>query len=152
MENRTTPSCARWGELTKLDLYMDQVCIAVGEVLFGVAKGQEAALTPTMVNNYVKLKLLEAPQKKKYSTAHVSKLIIITLLKRVLSLNEIAAVLGDLFSNRKEQSGYDLFGASLEAALCGGELPAECPPLLAAALRSLAGKLEVERILADAQG
>lgn len=148
MEEKTVSS---WKELTRLDLYMDQVCIAVAEGLSGVSGGQEGGLTPTMVNNYVKLKLIAAPKKKKYSTAHVSKLIIITLLKRVMSLNEIAAVLEDLFNGREDEAGYGLFGEALEAALSGSEIPAQCPALLAAALRSLAGKLEVERLLAAAR-
>lgn len=146
MEERTV---SRWEELTKLDLYMDQVCLAVADAILPVAGSQEGALTPTMVNNYVKRKLLEAPKKKKYSTAHVSRLIIITLLKRVLSLNEIDAVLNDLFTDREDQAGYSLFGEALAAALAGAPIPAGCPALLAAALRSLAGKLEVERILGE---
>lgn len=144
MEEKTV---SRWEDLTKLDLYMDQVCIAVAEAIAPVAGRQEGALTATMVNNYVKRKLLEAPKKKKYSTAHVSRLIIITLLKRVLSLNEIAAVLDDLFASRETRAGYSLFGEALEAALKGEPILPECPALLAAALRSLAGKLEVECIL-----
>ena len=139
---------SRWEELTRLDLYMDQVCIAVADAISPVTGTQEGLLTPTMVNNYVKLKLLDAPKKKKYSTSHVSRLIIITLLKRVLSLMEIAAILRDLFNDRECQAAYGLFGEALQAALSGEDIPKDCPLLLAAALRALAGKLEVERILA----
>lgn len=146
VEKRTVSG---WEALPKLDLYMDQVCIAVADAI-GPVSAQEGALTPTMVNNYVKGKLLDAPKKKKYSTAHVSRLIIITLLKRVLSLNEIAAVLDDLFGGREDQAAYGLFGEALAAALGGADIPAACPALLGAALQALAGKLEVERILAAA--
>lgn len=142
--------CLRWAELPRLELYMDQVCIAIADALNGAVAGQEAALTPTMVNNYVKLKLIAPPEKKKYGTAQVSRLLIITLLKRVLSLGEIGAVLADLFSGREPQAGYDLFCEALEAALTGAPAPKACPALLAAALHSLAGKLEVERLLAGA--
>lgn len=142
--------CPRWAELPRLALYMDQVCIAVADALNGALAGQEAGLTPTMVNNYVKLKLVVPPEKKKYGTAQVSRLLIITLLKRVLSLGEIRAVLTDLFTGREPQAGYDLFCEALEAALSGAPAPEACPVLLAAALRSLAGKLEVERLLAGA--
>lgn len=144
MEERTV---LRWEELPRLELYMDQVCIAVADALKPVTGTREGGLTATMVNNYVKSKLLEAPKKKKYSTAHVSRLIIITLLKRVLSLTEIAAVLQDLFAGREDAAAYTLFGEALGAALAGEPIPAACPALLAAALRSLAGKLEVESIL-----
>ena len=71
----------------------------------------------------------------------------ITLFKRVLSLGEISALLDDLFAGRDPQTGYDLFCQALEDTIQGQPCPADCPPLLAAALRSLAGKLEFERLL-----
>ena len=141
--------CLRWAELPRLALYMDQVCIAIGDALSGVLVGEEAPLTSTMVNNYVKQRLITPPVKKKYSPDHVSRLIMVTLLKRVLSLGEIAALLEDLFQARSPEAGYDLFCEALEAALGEAPVPPACPALLAAALRSLAGKLEVERLLAE---
>ena len=70
-----------------------------------------------------------------------------TIFKGVLSLGEIAALLDDVFASRDPQAGYDLFCQALEATIQGQSCPAGCPPLLAAALRSLAGKLEFERLL-----
>lgn len=145
--SKLSPHCPRWDELPRLALYMDQVCIAVGDALGPFLPCQEYALTATMVNNYVKQRLITPPEKKKYSPLHVSRLIMITLFKRVLSLGEIAALLDDLFASRDPQAGYDLFCQALEVTIQGQSCPAGCPPLLAAALRSLAGKLEFERLL-----
>ena len=149
-ENAVQYRCPRWAELPRLELYMDQVCIALGDALSGLPVGQEAALTATMINNYVKQRLLAPPCKKKYATAQLSRLIIITLLKRVLSLGEIAAVLADLYEGQGEQEGYDLFCEALEGALNGQPPRTDYPALLAASLRALSGKLEVERLLARA--
>ena len=145
--SKLSPHCPRWDELPRLSLYMDQVCIAIGDALGPFLSCQEYALTATMVNNYVKQRLITPPEKKKYSPLHVSRLIMITLFMRVLSLGEISALLDDLFAGRDPQTGYDLFCQALEDTIQGQPCPADCPPLLAAALRSLAGKLEFERLL-----
>ena len=75
--SKLSPHCPRWDELPRLALYMDQVCIAVGDALGPFLPCQEYALTATMVNNYVKQRLITPPEKKKYSPLHVSRLIMI---------------------------------------------------------------------------
>ncbi|MDR0840410.1 MAG: DUF1836 domain-containing protein [Christensenellaceae bacterium] len=139
--------CPRWQELPQLELYMDQVCFVITGAIQPLIPSEETALTATMINNYVKIKLIAPPNKKKYGPEHVSRLIMVSLLKRILSLSEIAAVLDDLFTGRDAQAGYDLCGAVLEASLRQAELPADCPPLLAAALQALSGKLAVEALI-----
>ena len=67
--------CPRWRELPELELYMDQVlCILEKNLgLFGEETdskkeddGQKTSvvITPTMINNYVKNKLIPPPEKK----------------------------------------------------------------------------------------
>ena len=56
----------RYDELPGIDLYMDQVVAVVSDYLHPYMRdAKEQHLTPAMINNYVKLKLLPAPVKKR---------------------------------------------------------------------------------------
>jgi len=140
--------CPRWSELPELALYMDQVRIVLDDALTASSAPAPApAVTATMINNYVKQKLVAPADRKKYSREHVSRLILICTLKQVLSLSEITAVLDELSAAHGPADGYDLFCGSLEAQLAGEPLPESCPELLAAALCALEGKLRVVRLV-----
>ena len=58
----------RWNELPGIDLYMDQLIgyidSAIGDLF---CKIDTPPLTKSMVNNYVKAKIIQAPTNKKYS-------------------------------------------------------------------------------------
>lgn len=80
----------RWDELPEIDLYMDQVITLVDQYLSSIIRlEKKARLTPSMVNNYVKKDMIPAPVKKRYNRKHVAFLIAITLLKQVLTIQEI---------------------------------------------------------------
>ncbi len=68
-------------------LYSDQVIEFVEDLL-----GKRRKLTSSMINNYVKMQLMPRPTKKKYYNEHIRRLIIITLLKSVYSLDEIKII------------------------------------------------------------
>ena len=57
----------RWEQLPSIDLYMDQVVAFIDESLgdFFACTGT-VSLTKSMVNNYVKAKIVDAPVNKKY--------------------------------------------------------------------------------------
>lgn len=78
----------RWEELPEYDLYNEQLVQYVTQVLQPVL-WEEKALTATMVQNYVKWKILPRPEGKKYNRVHIAWCIAITLLKRVLTIPEI---------------------------------------------------------------
>ena len=76
-----------WNELPELDLYMDQV-IGLMEKYLNASK-KDKLITPSMINNYVKLGIMPPPQKKKYSKTHIAYLIIICSLKQVMPIPNI---------------------------------------------------------------
>lgn len=140
--------CPTWAELPNLSLYMDQVLIVIEDALRPVSDTEDA-LTATMVNNYVKMKLLPPSSRKKYDRAHLSALIMITLLKRVLSMSELALLLDCLYARFEPHDAYDLFCTELErgihAAVAGDSVkPSGAPPLLEAAVRCLSAKFLFE--------
>lgn len=108
----------RWHELPDLELYMDQVVSVVERSLEPLKSGEESKpITPTMINNYVKQHLVAAPVNKKYGRSQLSSLMMIGILKRFMSLSEIAESIALLRTGRSEQEVYDLFCAAIEEEL-----------------------------------
>ena len=145
----TAYHCPRWEELPGLELYMDQALIVIEDAVRPLLPAGENAATATMINNYVKIRLVAPSVKKKYNRQHLARLIMITLLKRVLSMTELACLLAP--EDIMEQ--YDQFCRELELRLreafsvpAGQWTPTDCPPLLGAAVMTLACKLRFEEI------
>ena len=84
-----------WEELPTIELYMDQVIVLMTQYLktFLTSELDTPMITPPMINNYVKLRAMPAPVKKKYSKIHVAYLIMISSLKQALSIPTIQKIL-----------------------------------------------------------
>lgn len=152
-----TYHCPRWEELPALGLYLDQVMLVLDSALGPITPGTDrVVITPTIINNYVKQKVLAPTQKKKYDRTQLADLIMIALLKRALSTAEIVCVLNALKAEGEPQPMYDAFCAELENDLrrtagAGGAGQAQlCPPVVQAAVRALAGKISFELLLDEA--
>ena len=68
----------RWNELPNVALYLDQVVTLINSCLspilsYNIDKKENPILTKTMINNYVKNNLIEAPDKKKYGKNAIIK-------------------------------------------------------------------------------
>lgn len=92
LENFT---CADPEDFPNIDLYMDQVTTFMDDHLSRFTRHPEddKILTKTMINNYVKNKVLIPPVKKKYGKDHLLLLVMIFYMKSVLSIGDIAQVL-----------------------------------------------------------
>ena len=114
----------RWNELPNVDLYMDQIltfinsslseCIKNGE---NEEKEKNQILTKTMINNYVKNNILEAPVKKKYSKTQCAKLFVICVLKQVFSMNEISSLINIALESTDISNAYNSFCSLFEEAI-----------------------------------
>ncbi|CAI2557204.1 hypothetical protein AKUH3B110M_01610 [Apilactobacillus kunkeei] len=96
----------KWEELPKFDLYMDQLVAVVNEAIGPLGMD---TVTKSMVNNYVKNKATFAPVKKKYQTAHVADIIIISLLKPVFSIKDIRRGIDEITKQQFPKQAYDEF-------------------------------------------
>ena len=78
----------RWHELPEVELYMDQIVGYLSQKLgvFYDTDDDRRSITATMINNYVKQKIVAPPQKKRYSRAAVSALMVLFCAKQVLSI------------------------------------------------------------------
>lgn len=108
----------RWNELPDLDLYMDQV-ISVLEKNLSVFSNDDKAsfITPTMINNYVKQKLVSPPTNKKYGRGHIVSFYIISLMKQIMPISEINAVITLVVGSLGEENGYNFFCNIFESTL-----------------------------------
>lgn len=68
---------------------MDQVLSLISRYFRDFPGFGEKGLTSSMVNNYVKLGIIPAPEKKKYNRVHLAYLVIICILKTVLPITMI---------------------------------------------------------------
>lgn len=83
-----------WDMIPDIGLYMDQVITFITRMyapLYGEAT--EGYLSASMINNYVKSKLIPRPVGKKYSREQIALLAMIVSLKQVSSMEDIRAML-----------------------------------------------------------
>lgn len=110
--------CPRWEELPQLDLYIDQVVIYLQDKLSVFFSNEESPIiTSTMINNYVKQKIIEPPVKKKYSRNHLAHLFVICILKQQMSISQIGKSMEKMKKNYEVCDAYNLFCDELEKAL-----------------------------------
>lgn len=110
--------CPRYEELPEVFLYKDQVIIYVEEVLKALHMNKtEKLLTPTMLNNYVKQRIVSPPKDKKYNQKHLAYLIVVCVLKQVFTLNEICNLIKMQIDKYPIDIAYNYFCIELEKAL-----------------------------------
>ena len=105
----TTQQYPLWEELPEIELYLDQVLLYVNQVCVPISPDKDKGLTASMVNNYVKHGYLTKPDKKKYQRQQIARLIAITSLKSVFSIQEIAQTLNTLQTQASSDQLYDAF-------------------------------------------
>lgn len=79
-----------WNMIPDLGLYMDQVITFITRMyqpLYGDAA--ESYLSASMINNYVKAKLIPRPVGKKYNREQIALLSMIVALKQVASIEDV---------------------------------------------------------------
>ncbi|MEG2290997.1 MAG: DUF1836 domain-containing protein [Clostridium sp.] len=110
--------CPRFNELPSVSLYKDQVIIYIENALQVInLNSKEKLLTPTMLNNYVKQRVVSPPKDKKYSEKHLAYLIIVCTLKQVYTLTEICELIKIQIATCDIEQAYDFFCVELEKSL-----------------------------------
>ena len=98
----------RWNELPDIELYMDQVLVLMAKYMQGIASEEDKLLTASMVNNYVKMGLVPAPVKKRYSRSHLARLVIICVMKQVVPMAMIRNFIENGLEEFSEQQLLDM--------------------------------------------
>lgn len=100
-----------WEELPDLELYMDQVVSLVNRYmnLHSTLDTVDPLLTPSAINNYVRLKQIPAPVKKRYSRVHLAYLVVISCLKQSMSLADIQRIMPVDMTAEQVEATYKAF-------------------------------------------
>ncbi len=109
-----------WNELPEIPLYMDQLIWFIGSTV-GVffAEAGLPGLTHTMVNNYVRAGIVDAPVKKKYSKQSLAMIIVVYILKTCYSTEEISKLIqmGLAIEGGTPEVIYNRFCSAIEDAM-----------------------------------
>ncbi len=109
--------CPRWNELPDIELYMDQVVSIMDRHLNCFAQDGSKIITSTMINNYVKQKIVKPPHNKKYDRVHLAYLIPVCVLKQVISIPELCDGIELILQQKEIPEAYDYFCELMELAL-----------------------------------
>lgn len=85
-----------WEMFPSIELYMDQVIALINQYLEMFEADREEkdyVVTAAMVNNYVKMKIVPAPLKKRYTKVHLAYLVMVCTLKQTLNMEMIKKII-----------------------------------------------------------
>ena len=85
-----------WETIPDFGLYMAQVIVLLEQYLSFITApvgGKERYVTSYTINNYVRLKIMPAPEKRKYHRIHIAYLIMILTMKQSLSISDVQKIL-----------------------------------------------------------
>ncbi|MBQ7107798.1 MAG: DUF1836 domain-containing protein [Clostridia bacterium] len=102
----------RWESFPDIELYMDQVVAVMEKALSlynKVGEEESKLITPSIINNYVKLKVIPAPNKKKYNREHLAYLVMICILKQTLAISSIVKIIESNLENKTISELYNEF-------------------------------------------
>lgn len=109
--------CPRWEDFPEIELYMDQV-VNILENNLEIFSRNEKIITPAMINNYVKQKIVKPPIKKKYDRVHLAYLYVVCMLKRFMPIGQICDGMAFVLKKYKIPEAYNLFCDEVEEAIC----------------------------------
>ena len=138
-------SPVEWDHLPDIGLYMDQVVTYLERQLEIFRKpGDENLITPSMINNYAKAKIVPRTEGKKYGQEHIALLLSVFTLKRVLSVQDMSALFGGIGTLEETKEFYNLFRQSMESSAGATASAVRSGLLDEKALRNLALELAVD--------
>lgn len=101
-----------WNSIPDFGLYMDQVIVLLEQYLSFIAAPtgmKERFVTSSTINNYVRLKIMPAPVKRKYYRVHIAYLIMILTMKQSISISDVQKILPADSSEDCVRSVYEAY-------------------------------------------
>ena len=142
-----------WENFPDIGLYKDQIVAYLKRQLINTES--DGQLTPAMISNYVKDKLLPKADGKKYNREHMALLTEISLLKQVLPVKDIGYLITAETESNSIESFYGNFTEVLDKTLSGIAKKLETDPdekqiidmALGFAVESYCSKLICEKLI-----
>lgn len=100
-----------WDQIPDLGLYMEQVIVLLKDYLDYMPPEikDDQFLTAATINNYVRMKIMPGPVKKRYYRVHIAYLLIICSLKQGMSLALIQKIIPMNISKDQVRDIYEQF-------------------------------------------
>lgn len=115
MKENLLYSCPAWEDLPDIYLYMDQAISILEKYLSPFS--EEKSITSTMINNYVKQKIISPPQNKKYSREQIANIYMLCILKRFMQLSDAAILIAELEKSREISEAFGIFKMEFDSAM-----------------------------------
>lgn len=145
----------RFDEIPSMGLFLEQVVKYINGSLSILG---EYSITPSMVSNYVKTKMIKSPEQKTYNREQIAHLIFITVVKNVVPLSDIALMFEirrddfsvkecyDYLCDEFENALHYVFGITHSLKIIGSKV---CVPkeLLKSTIMALVYKVHVNKCL-----
>ena len=105
----------RYEEIPDIGLFMEQLLSYLeGHLLL---LEDDKKITKTMINNYAKQGIVEKPIRKRYTRMHIAYLLVVLILKRVYSLEEIVLMIKIQVKASDIEHAYNIFAEEYEHCL-----------------------------------
>lgn len=136
-----------WEQIPDLGLYMDQVITFIERQCRELFMDGDRIFTPSMINNYVKIGLVDRPVAKKYGREQLAQLLMICILKQSVSAENMKALVQPP-EGTPMQAHYESFSRT-EQAVFASFGDAQPIPLMDCAVRGAAYQLLSSTLLED---
>lgn len=108
----------RFRDIPDIGLYREQLIDYLDSLFKPLGACSDGPwITSSMVNNYVKSRLVPAPVNKRYSREAIARLIVICVFKQTLSIAQIGKLFGIQRMTYRTETAYDYTVRELEHAL-----------------------------------
>ena len=108
----------RYEELPTFPLYREQVITYIENHMAPLSTDPaEALITASMVNNYIKAGLITAPEKKRYQTEHIARLMAVCIMKQVLPIASVQKLFEIQMRSYEVGVAYNYLVTEVEHAL-----------------------------------
>lgn len=100
-----------WNEIPDIGLFMDQVITLLTQYLDYLPPELKAdsTITPAAINNYVRMKIMPKPRKKRYYRLHIACLLMICIMKQTLSISLVQQLIPTDLPQEEFEATYRTF-------------------------------------------
>lgn len=123
LENISLPS---WDKIPEGGVYKEELLAFLTEVLKPLYVVDKNVITSSIINNYVKLGYIDKPIKKKYFRPAIAELIVISIFKQVITIEDLVLGIDFEVSTYGLEEGYDnfkkIFNQARDATLTASHL------------------------------
>ncbi len=108
-----------WENIPDIGLYMEQVIVLLKQYLDYLPPDLKEAqfITPSTINNYVRMKVIPEPVKKRYYRIHIAYLIMVLTMKEGIEISLIQKLIPSNLTEQDMQNVYEGYYA-LHRKLC----------------------------------